>query len=173
MGRVSFVEKLTFMSEAYLAADEHNHQVAYFEMLRKTQVSDIYDICYSIPNGGSRNPVEAQNLVMEGVKAGIPDIHHALPVYWADGVLRFHSLYTEFKTMKREAKPSEKQIKKMELLRNQGNAAFVVHGWFQGWQLWQWYCGFKSESEILTESGLNLEQQRQGIYTFDSWRFPL
>jgi hypothetical protein len=29
---------------------------------------------FSIPNGGSRNKVEAQNLKMEGVSPGVPDL---------------------------------------------------------------------------------------------------
>ncbi len=29
---------------------------------------------FAVPNGGSRNPIEASNLKRQGVKAGIPDL---------------------------------------------------------------------------------------------------
>ena len=35
-------------------------------------------LMHAIPNGGSRNPIEARNLRLQGVRAGIPDIWPAL-----------------------------------------------------------------------------------------------
>ena len=46
---------------------------------------------HHIPNGGSRNPIEARHLKEQGVKAGIPDVF--LPC--ARG--GFHGLYIEMK----------------------------------------------------------------------------
>lgn len=57
------------------------------------------DLLYHIPNGGSRNRLEAANLKRQGVKAGVPDL--CLPV--ASG--KYHGLYIELKYGKN--KPSE------------------------------------------------------------------
>ena len=36
-------------------------------------------LMFAIPNGGSRNPIEARNLKLQGVKAGVPDIFLPVP----------------------------------------------------------------------------------------------
>jgi len=36
-------------------------------------------LLFHIPNGGSRNPLEAKNLKRQGVKAGVPDLFLAKP----------------------------------------------------------------------------------------------
>lgn len=46
---------------------------------------------FHIPNGGSRNRMEAANLKMQGVKAGVPDLMLAVP---AGGM---HGLFIEMK----------------------------------------------------------------------------
>lgn len=46
---------------------------------------------YHIPNGGSRNPIEARHLKEQGVKSGVPDIHLPVP----RGC--YHGLYIEMK----------------------------------------------------------------------------
>lgn len=48
-------------------------------------------LLYHVPNGGSRNKLEAANLKRQGVKAGVPDL--CLPVP-RNG---FHGLYIEMK----------------------------------------------------------------------------
>lgn len=37
------------------------------------------DYLFSIPNGGSRNVIEARNLKRQGVRAGVPDLMLAVP----------------------------------------------------------------------------------------------
>lgn len=49
------------------------------------------DMLYHIPNGGSRNKIEAANLRRQGVRSGVPDL--CLPV--ARG--NYHGLYIELK----------------------------------------------------------------------------
>ena len=49
------------------------------------------DLLYHVPNGGSRNQLEAANLKRQGVKAGVPDL--VLPVPQQ----QFHGLYVEMK----------------------------------------------------------------------------
>jgi hypothetical protein len=36
-------------------------------------------LMFAIPNGGSRHPIEAKNLKLQGVKAGVPDIFLPAP----------------------------------------------------------------------------------------------
>ena len=48
-------------------------------------------LAYHIPNGGSRNVIEARNLKLQGVKAGVPDI--CLPVPRGG----YHGMYIEMK----------------------------------------------------------------------------
>ena len=70
-------------------------------------------LIYAIPNGGSRNVIEATNLKRQGVLAGIPDIH--IPV----AKKGFNSLYIEFKAGKN--KTTANQNENIEKLRNLNN----------------------------------------------------
>lgn len=70
------------------------------------------DLLHHIPNGGSRNQLEAANLKRQGVKAGVPDL--CLPVA-KNGK---HGLYVEMKWGKN--KTTDKQDWWLEQLRQQG-----------------------------------------------------
>jgi hypothetical protein len=65
-------------------------QISYFEWLQYFN-REAYECTYAIPNGGTRNYLEAVNLKKQGVKAGVPDICIALPNK------THHGLYIEFK----------------------------------------------------------------------------
>lgn len=82
------------------------------------------ELMHHIPNGGSRNRVEAARLKAQGVKAGIPDIF--LPVS-RNG---WHGLYIE---MKRQHGGilSEEQKDKIPKLRAQGYCVEVCKGFQQ------------------------------------------
>lgn len=56
----------------------------------RTKYPEI-DLMFHIPNGGSRNKLEAANLKKQGVKAGVPDLF--LPV----GRGSYHGLFIELK----------------------------------------------------------------------------
>ncbi len=77
-------------------------------------------LLFHIPNGGSRNTLEAQNLKAQGVKAGVPDL--CLPVP-QDG---FHGLYIEMKYGKN--KTTEKQKWWLSELVAQGYKTAVCYG---------------------------------------------
>lgn len=77
-------------------------------------------LLYHIPNGGSRNAVEAANLKRQGVKAGVPDL--CLPVARSG----FHGLYIEMKYGKN--KTTEKQNEWLEALKEQGYFTTVCYG---------------------------------------------
>lgn len=77
---------------------------------------------HHIPNGGSRNAIEARHLKEQGVKPGIPDIF--LPV--ARG--GYHGLYIEMKRRK-GGRVSIEQKKMLLALRAQGYRVEVCRGW--------------------------------------------
>ena len=79
-------------------------------------------LCHAIPNGGSRNPIEARHLKEQGVKPGIPDLF--LPC--ARG--GFHGLYIEMKRRK-GGRVSIEQKKAIIALREQGYRVEVCAGW--------------------------------------------
>ena len=79
------------------------------------------DLIYAIPNGGSRNEIEARNLKLTGVKAGVPDL--CLPVARKGK----HGLYIEMKR-KKGGKLSEYQEKWLAKLSEQGYETAVCHG---------------------------------------------
>lgn len=78
------------------------------------------DLMFHIPNGGSRNKLEAANLKRQGVKAGVPDLF--LPVSRGG----YHGLFIELKYGKN--KPTEKQTEWLKNLNEQGYAVAVCYG---------------------------------------------
>lgn len=105
---------------------KHNHpeadeqqkifQWAYYARGRYPEL----ELLYHIPNGGSRNKIEAANLKKQGVKAGVPDL--CFPV--ARG--GYHGLYIELKCGRN--KPSDNQKKWIARLKEQGYAVLVCYG---------------------------------------------
>ena len=79
------------------------------------------DLIYAIPNGGSRNQIEAVKLKRTGVKAGVPDLF--LPVA-RNGK---HGLYIEMKRAK-GGRVSDLQKEWLIKLENQGYETAVCHG---------------------------------------------
>lgn len=77
---------------------------------------------YHIPNGGSRNAIEAVRLKAQGVKPGVPDIF--LPCARGE----WHGLYIEMKRRK-GGRVSEEQREMIRLLIEQGYKAVVCYGW--------------------------------------------
>ena len=98
--------------------DEQSLLIEWCEMMsaRFPQLS----MMYHIPNGGSRNKVEAANLKKQGVKPGVPDL--CLPV----ASRGYHGLYIEMKT--KNGTTSQHQKKWIANLREQGYVAKVCHG---------------------------------------------
>lgn len=78
-------------------------------------------LLHAIPNGGSRNKIEAAHLQKQGVKAGVPDIF--LPV--SNG--RYNGLYIELKRTK-GGRVSAEQGRWITLLRENGYQAEVIKG---------------------------------------------
>lgn len=80
------------------------------------------EMMYHIPNGGSRNKIEAARLKAQGVKPGVPDI--CLPV--ARGM--HHGLYIELKRSK-GGRVSGEQSEWMSKLILCGYAVAICRGW--------------------------------------------
>ncbi|SCY03476.1 VRR-NUC domain-containing protein [Ruminococcus sp. YE282] len=78
------------------------------------------NLMFHIPNGGSRNKLEAANLKRQGVKAGVPDLF--LPVSRGG----YHGLFIELKCGKN--KTTAKQNEWLKNLSEQGYAVSVCYG---------------------------------------------
>jgi hypothetical protein len=96
---------------------ERDEQIALFQWAGYKGI----DLLFHIPNGGSRNTIEAVNLKRQGVKAGVPDIF--LPIARKG----FHGLFIELKAGK--GKITEKQGEWLKRLTEQGYFAVVCVGW--------------------------------------------
>lgn len=93
---------------------------------------------YHIPNGGSRNQLEAANLKRQGVKAGVPDL--CLPVPKAG----YHGLYIEMKYGKN--KTTDKQEEWLESLRQYGYKTVVCYGADEARETIKQYIGWREQN---------------------------
>lgn len=102
---------------------ESEEQVTLFSWARmKERKYPELRLLHHIPNGGSRNQIEAKHLKAQGVKSGVPDL--CLPV--ARGL--WHGLYIEMKRQK-GGRVSDAQRRWLEDLERQGYRAEVACGW--------------------------------------------
>ena len=102
---------------------ESQEQAALFQWAQMSMARyPALEWMYHIPNGGSRNVIEARHLRDQGVKAGVPDI--CLPVPAG----RYTALYIELKRPD-GGKVSENQQRWIAALNRVGCCAVVCHGW--------------------------------------------
>lgn len=106
---------------SYKIQHEAIEQIKLFNWIEfaRTKYPEL-DMLYHIPNGGSRNKIEAANLKRQGVRSGVPDL--CLPV--ARGC--YHGLYIELKWGKN--KPTYSQEMWLQRLSNQGYAVKICYG---------------------------------------------
>lgn len=93
------------------------------EQIKLFQICSFIPECkfmFAVPNGGSRNKIEAYNLKRQGLKSGVPDI--ILPV--AKG--NYHGLFIELKYGKN--KTTDNQVKYIDYLNKNGYLAVVCYG---------------------------------------------
>lgn len=100
---------------------QEQRDLFYWAMMNRFKYPEL-DLMYHCPNGGSRNTLEAHNLRMQGVKAGVPDIF--LPVARGE----CHGLFIELKRV-RNGKLSDAQRKWLGDLAKQGYKAVMCRGW--------------------------------------------
>lgn len=113
---------------------EAEHQSTLFKWTKQPSVRERLPelkYLYHIPNGGSRNPIEAKHLKDQGVKKGVPDM--CLPVARKG----YNSLYIELKSEK--GRTSDEQEWWLAELVKQGNYAVVCHGWKEARECLIWY----------------------------------
>lgn len=101
------------------------------------QGATVNSYLYAIPNGGKRNQKEAARFKKQGVKAGVSDLHLALPM---NG---YHGLWIEMKRpiKQGERKPSVSPLQQLWLERME-LAGFKVHvcfGWLEAKQVIESY----------------------------------
>ena len=89
-------------------------------------------LLYHVPNGGSRNALEAKHLKAQGVKPGVPDL--CLPVSRGG----YHGLYIELKR-RGGGRTSQAQTAWLEALARQRYCASVCHGWTEAARMIAWY----------------------------------
>lgn len=120
---------------------EANEQEILFRWARLVRCTyPELDLLYHIPNGGSRNELEAASLKRQGVKAGVPDL--CLPVARGE----YHGLYIEMKYGKN--KTSDKQNEWISALTAQGYAVAVCYGWEEAQRLITKYLNLKGDIKI-------------------------
>ncbi len=94
-------------------------------------------LIFHIPNGGSRNKLEAANLKRQGVKAGVPDL--CLPAARCG----FHGLYIEMKYGSN--KTTDNQEEWLEALDFQGYKTAVCYGADEAIKVISEYLGIKKQ----------------------------
>jgi hypothetical protein len=108
--------------------NESSHQSALFCWATQSGIDELKWM-FHIPNGGSRNIVEAGKLVAGGVKSGVPDIF--LPV----ARFSFKGLWIELKKPgsgdKKAGVVEDNQRKWLDYLCSQGYATRVCYGWVE------------------------------------------
>jgi len=80
------------------------------------------DYLLHVPNGGSRNKIEAYNLKLEGTRAGVSDYFLAYPHKDKPG------MWLELKRLKGGVLTAA-QIEWLERMRSAGYVACVAYGW--------------------------------------------
>lgn len=98
---------------------ESEIQHAIFSWARDHRICKRY--LFAIPNGGSRNLVEAYHLKQQGVKKGVSDMMLAYPTKGA------HGLWIELKR-NRKAKLTLEQERWLEEMNKLGYVAKVAYG---------------------------------------------
>lgn len=166
---IRYRERYPYGTDIYLKADEHWHQVCYFEFLR-IDWSSFYPSCYAIPNGGTRNRVEAANMKMEGVKAGVCDVFHGVPMLHPAKTpegrdVLYAGLYIEMKRPEGSYGLSEKQAEFIQAQKERGYAVGVAWGWWQAVGYWLYYVGAIGAQEAAERYGCDVtpESFGQGI----------
>jgi hypothetical protein len=84
----------------------------------KYQYQQIAPLCFAVPNGGHRRPIEAKILAGEGVKPGVADVILLVPTE------SYSSLCLEFKAG--NGKQSDYQKSWQQLAEKHGNKYVIV-----------------------------------------------
>ncbi len=119
-------------------------QSAFFQWISYYKTLRPY--CFAIPNGGSRNILEAVNLKRQGVTKGVPDVFMAIPNE------ENHGLFIEFKAGKN--KLTEEQKAMIDRLREKGYACEVCYSFEEAQKVIKSYIGefqFIPANQLITD----------------------
>lgn len=170
--RISLREQMPYGSDEFYGASEQKHQQAVMEFVRQELPSELRLDIFAIPNGGSRNKLEAQNMKAEGVLSGVTDLFCSIPS--GD----YHGLFIEMK----KPKGGEISLNQLDFIRRKRSLnylAFVCVDWFQAVNLLKWYLSgylnnalanshFKEYEAITLDAlcacGLDLKAQLDNVY---------
>ncbi len=97
-------------------------------------------LLYAIPNGGSRDHIEAATLKRTGLKSGVPDL--CLPVPRS----AFSALYIEMK--RPGGYVSSNQRWWINRLMQEGNYVAVCYGWEKARKTIEWYLSLTKAAQI-------------------------
>lgn len=122
-------------------ATEQEHVIEWC-MYRKNAYPEL-ELIFHVPNGGSRNKLEASNLKRQGVKAGVPDL--VLPV--SRGM--YHGMFLEMKFGTNKVQQSQK--KWLEELKKQGYYTVVCYGAENAVKVIEEYLNLKSGTYMSEE----------------------
>ncbi|MCU4589117.1 VRR-NUC domain-containing protein [Acinetobacter ursingii] len=101
---------------------EDQEQITVMSWAHRVKFKDgrLSDYLFHIPNGGSRNIIEATKLKKMGVKAGVPDLQLLVP----NGLI--HGLWIELKSKAGKLQPSQRLM--IQRLEEQGYMCKVCFG---------------------------------------------
>ena len=120
------------------AGTEAAHQTALFCWAALPEQQSKYPQLkwmFHIPNGGTRNKIEAGRLKAQGVKRGVPDIFLPVP----HKVLNYAGLFIEMKVGKN--KPSPEQDHYITALKYNGYGVALCYSWQDAAKAIEWYLG--------------------------------
>lgn len=117
---------------------EAQHQTALFKWAIQPTIRAKWPclkLLFHVPNGGTRDPIEAKHLKQQGVKAGVPDLQLPVP---RGG---YHGLWLEMKTESGTTSPAQDWW--IAELSEQGYFATKCHGWESAVRVLEWYLSLE------------------------------
>lgn len=100
-------------------AQEQSELIRWANQCAELGIYPELKMLYAIPNGGSRNKLEAVNLKRQGVKAGVPDLCLAVPKG------NYSGLYVEMKVKPNKTTPNQNIW--LENLKHYGYATYICY----------------------------------------------
>lgn len=92
------------------------------------QYPQYRQLLFAVPNGGSRNKIEAANLKKQGVRAGVSDMILLYPSN------HFEFICIEFKSSKGKQSESQKEFDKM--INKNTNGTYIIVSSFEEFKIY-------------------------------------
>lgn len=111
---------------------QHQENVIRWSQIHRAEYPELA-LLFHIPNGGTRDKIEAARLKAQGVKAGVSDLF--LPVSRRG----YHGIFIEMKTLR--GRVSQEQQWFGDKVTEQGYLFHVAYGWEAAVDTLKWYLG--------------------------------